>query len=214
MLRVLQRSALLTRLILCVAGGAVGLSNSYLPLPVPTLKDRSVAFPCQDNVCGCRNAAQCWSSCCCHTDQQKLDWARKNGVTPPDSFLQKMAWKKYSTCCAKTESVTKPKAESRAACCCAKVKMETAAQRIPAGCCQSQESPSKTVKAPPAPKDTVVIQALQQCQSVADHFLIVSLKLLPGEDPASALVFLSESVCEGLVTDVLPPVQPSEPVPD
>ncbi|QDT66545.1 hypothetical protein [Calycomorphotria hydatis] len=40
-------------------------------------------FPCQSHNCGCRTAGQCWNKCCCYTPQQRLAWARVNGIEPP-----------------------------------------------------------------------------------------------------------------------------------
>lgn len=64
-----------------VAGG--------LPLPIPqtATKDRSVPFPCMDCACGCGNADQCWTGCCCHTPAERLAWAREHGVTPPRALV-------------------------------------------------------------------------------------------------------------------------------
>lgn len=60
---------------------------SSMPLPVGTTrishKAGSQPFPCQDSPCGCKTAEQCWTNCCCTTPAQRLAWARKNGVTPP-----------------------------------------------------------------------------------------------------------------------------------
>lgn len=60
---------------------------SSMPLPVGTVgisdKAGSQPFPCQDSPCGCKTAEQCWTNCCCTTPAQRLAWARKNGVTPP-----------------------------------------------------------------------------------------------------------------------------------
>lgn len=60
---------------------------SSMPLPLGTIrisdKAGSQPFPCQDSPCGCKTAEQCWTNCCCTTPAQRLAWARKNGVTPP-----------------------------------------------------------------------------------------------------------------------------------
>lgn len=66
---------------LLVAGG--------VPLPIPTMaaKDRSSPFPCMDSPCGCQNAEQCWTSCCCHTRAERLAWAREHGVEPPRGLV-------------------------------------------------------------------------------------------------------------------------------
>ena len=59
---------------------------SGLPISLPgkSGKDLSVPFPCMDSPCGCQNAEQCWRSCCCTTLEQRIDWARKNHIKPPD----------------------------------------------------------------------------------------------------------------------------------
>lgn len=33
--------------------------------------------------CGCDSAEQCWRSCCCFTNQQKVVWAKKHSVSLP-----------------------------------------------------------------------------------------------------------------------------------
>jgi len=43
-------------------------------------KDRSRPFPCMDKPCGCATAEQCFSSCCCHSQAERLAWARAHGV--------------------------------------------------------------------------------------------------------------------------------------
>jgi len=45
------------------------------------------AFPCAGRMCGC-SANHCWSSCCCHTLAERLDWARKNNVRPPKTAIE------------------------------------------------------------------------------------------------------------------------------
>ncbi|MGE3406628.1 MAG: hypothetical protein AB7I37_07440 [Pirellulales bacterium] len=78
--RVAGRRFVATMALLAFVGTAVGLP---LPLARPD-KDRSQPFPCADRPCGCRNAEQCWRECCCFSMPEKLAWARRHGVTPPD----------------------------------------------------------------------------------------------------------------------------------
>lgn len=40
-------------------------------------------FPCENGGCGCASATECWTSCCCRTEEQRLVWAIENGVPPP-----------------------------------------------------------------------------------------------------------------------------------
>ena len=54
-----------------------------LPIPAPAAKDHSQRFPCENNPCGCRNAEDCWTHCCCTTVEERWAWARANNVEPP-----------------------------------------------------------------------------------------------------------------------------------
>ncbi|WP_144986065.1 hypothetical protein [Gimesia aquarii] len=56
--------------------------------PAGIQKDRTVPFPCQNRPCGCQSAGQCWKTCCCFTNREKLVWARANQVTPPECVTQ------------------------------------------------------------------------------------------------------------------------------
>ncbi len=78
--------------------------------PVATSADR---HPCENCACGCTSAEFCWDKCCCHSDSEKLEWARKHGVEPPE-FLVARASKAESgetesvrSCCAKSKSAPK-----------------------------------------------------------------------------------------------------------
>lgn len=42
-------------------------------------------YPCEHCGCGCASATECWSHCCCHTPEQRLQWAIEHGVMPPAS---------------------------------------------------------------------------------------------------------------------------------
>ena len=80
---------------LVVAAGAVGI-----PLPRPVAKDTSRPFPCMHHACGCTTAESCWQGCCCLSDQQKLAWAEKHGVTPPQDFFLHAAAIAKGRCCS------------------------------------------------------------------------------------------------------------------
>lgn len=54
-----------------------------VPLPALVVKTSSTPYPCQHHACGC-DADSCWRDCCCMSHQEKLAWARENGVTPPE----------------------------------------------------------------------------------------------------------------------------------
>ena len=54
-----------------------------LPLPASSPKDHSQPFPCQNRLCGCQNAEQCWRHCCCFTPEERWAWAEAHHVQPP-----------------------------------------------------------------------------------------------------------------------------------
>ena len=78
-------------------------------------------YPCEACGCGCSSAAHCWDKCCCHTDAEKLRWARQNGVRPPDFLIQRAAAKAESShsgpraCCGsrKLSDTQKSRAEKQ-----------------------------------------------------------------------------------------------------
>ncbi|MCA9237178.1 MAG: hypothetical protein KDA44_17010 [Planctomycetales bacterium] len=61
-----------------------------VPLPAPRRAAPGAAgerFPCENCPCGCGTAEHCWQDCCCHTLPERLAWAEREGVRPPDSAL-------------------------------------------------------------------------------------------------------------------------------
>ena len=80
--RVAARGA--KRLLSILLMSALLVGSAGIPVVSRIPKDRSQPFPCQDNPCGCSSADECWHNCCCHTNRQKIAWAREHGVTPPD----------------------------------------------------------------------------------------------------------------------------------
>src|SRR5882672_16023 len=55
-----------------------------VPLPASPRKSGDEPYPCQSSRCGCMSAEQFWRSCCCTTLEERLAWAERNNVTPPD----------------------------------------------------------------------------------------------------------------------------------
>ncbi|MGL5094970.1 MAG: hypothetical protein ACRDD1_05250, partial [Planctomycetia bacterium] len=92
-----------------------------LPLPGPA-KDVSVPFPCMHRACGCQNARQCWTSCCCTTLTERLVWAAANDVDvpkyvdrrdalpdPADGLVDLTADADPPACCLAERSCARPK---------------------------------------------------------------------------------------------------------
>jgi hypothetical protein len=99
-----------------IAWLAIGVSVSNLiPIPVPSSRTTAhPTFPCEGGQCGCATAQQCWKSCCCHTLQERLAWARQHGVLPPKelearhelaarSSMPVRKQRKRATCCSPCE---------------------------------------------------------------------------------------------------------------
>jgi hypothetical protein len=59
-------------------------SAGFLPLPVlPHKKKSGTPFPCQDHLCGCSSAKECWTHCCCFSVEERWAWAAAHHVEPP-----------------------------------------------------------------------------------------------------------------------------------
>lgn len=56
---------------------------SGMAIPTSESIDWSEPFPCMHCRCGCKTARQCWTNCCCHSLQERLAWAKANGIKPP-----------------------------------------------------------------------------------------------------------------------------------
>ena len=136
--------------------------SGYLPLPIPVLKDLSIPFPCQNMGCGCQNARQCWADCCCHSDQQKIEWAKANNVKPPAWFVAQLSD-------AGTES------ESCGSCCCSSQCCSAKPAATPvAKCCCSEAA----TREPPAPDSQTVFLSIKQqrhCGGQHDGYLHLDL---------------------------------------
>ncbi|MEO0530888.1 MAG: hypothetical protein AAF266_10000 [Planctomycetota bacterium] len=90
-------AALLAVYSMVIASGAplpIGwVAASVVPVAgddVPTER-----YPCENCPCGCGTAARCWAKCCCHTLPQRLAWARREGVRPPEEVLNRAAGAGY-----------------------------------------------------------------------------------------------------------------------
>ena len=115
MLKQLWKLEPLRKLILSVMAIGMFAFSLNIPTPVVIQKDAEVAFPCQNCPCGCENAQQCWDSCCCFSDTEKLLWARTNKVTPPDWFLERIADQSLLASLKRTTTAAEPK---KVVCCC------------------------------------------------------------------------------------------------
>lgn len=69
----------------CVTGVCLTylLAALEIPLPAAIHKESDQPFPCQNHVCGCQTAEQCWRHCCCFTAEERWAWAKARNVEPP-----------------------------------------------------------------------------------------------------------------------------------
>jgi len=91
LLRFIGQHACLRLLVACVTFAAFVIVFFGI-IPSPALIGRWVGasvsgpgrYPCEAHGCGCSSAEECWHDCCCYTLDQRLVWAIRNGVQPPD----------------------------------------------------------------------------------------------------------------------------------
>lgn len=95
-----QRAICCTLLVVLIAG-FVGFPLAQITPP------KEGRFPCENCPCGCANATFCWDTCCCFSDSEKLDWAAKNGVTPPEFLVARAAGSTHADSVANASQLAK-----------------------------------------------------------------------------------------------------------
>ena len=140
----------------------VALLFGVAPVPVfsPRGKDLSKPFPCQDSPCGCATAEECWHHCCCHSNREKVAWAREHYVTPPDFVVAAAA--------------EEEKAEPRSCCHhngCAKCAAKAAADRDP------HDAAEKQVKPASLRLTLVLVDAARRCHNLPQVWSFVAVGL-------------------------------------
>lgn len=118
----------------------VSFALSFVPMSIPQpteTKDTSAPFPCQNRPCGCQSAEQCWKSCCCFSNQEKLAWAKSEGVQLPAYVAKAAAREQRESCVAKQD----PEVPDQQDCCHA----EPGSNSKAAACCDTAEVHPQTV---------------------------------------------------------------------
>lgn len=140
-------------------------------------------FPCQHRHCGCNSADQCWRSCCCMSMQEKLAWAAKHGVTPPDYVVaaagEEDEDREPASCCHASD-------KNHASCCSAE------RGQVARRCC-SRDEPTSAAQLAAKPEredaeggfDWVLGIHAQKCQGLSIHWLTVGA-ILPPPAPIEA----------------------------
>jgi hypothetical protein len=179
---------------------------AILPIPVPTFHVAdtltSERFPCRGGSCGCKSAEQCWTNCCCNTPSQRLAWAKKNQVTPPEyavledappkktvqavcSVEKNTATKGGNLCCSKDS-----KESPRKSCC---EERHYSGIKVDRKCCEAKTAAQKTAADKPTPpkhalvkkeRSVVVSMLALKCQGADSVFtqlpwMIPSIRLEP-----------------------------------
>ena len=60
------------------------VAGAGISLPCPAAARLAERFPCERCGCGCQSAVQCWTYCNCFTFEEKVAWARQNGIAVPE----------------------------------------------------------------------------------------------------------------------------------
>lgn len=93
------------------------LSIVVCSLPIPIVwhskLQPSLPYPCENCPCGCDGPEKCWTTCCCMTPMQRLQWARERGITPPAYAVLELS---NATAPATNGAMAKAKSSSCAHC--------------------------------------------------------------------------------------------------
>lgn len=162
-----------------VASGAP-LPLAWVASFAPPAVDSDERFPCENCPCGCGTAEHCWRACCCHTLAERLAWARREGVRPPEMALDAAEraglnvseWRPAGRYVVRATSVAveKTPADESLPPCCRKAAACCAAAAEP--CCETRPKRKR-----PTPGVSIV-KALA-CQGLAEAWLALGVATLP-----------------------------------
>ena len=233
--RICSRAIRSAAVLLALVGYLVAATGVPVPVLLPAgasaVKDRSQPFPCMDRPCGCKDALQCWRSCCCTTPAERLAWARKHGVTPPvDLVAMDSAASKppaHSCCAAKHRPAAGPcctASHGHAATCDAAERGRASTQnccdarhgRAPQTASDGASRPSTTSQAEEHAEesvDFVVISAWRHCHGLAPLWSFLAAALSPPTpvgyefdwQMAGWLTLCSESAASAAISPAIPP---------
>ncbi len=159
--RAVQQSTRVRRTGAALALSAYLVAIVGLPVwePASTSGER---FACQSRRCGCRTAAQCWTSCCCFTLEERIAWARANNAEIPAQALARAA--------------TLATGDSPVA------KGDSAVAKACGNCCAHKTASAGKQTDSPARKGRVVwvdsVQA-QKCRGVAHGWMTLGMPVFP-----------------------------------
>jgi hypothetical protein len=119
-------------------------------------KNPGERFPCENSACGCSSADVCWDRCCCHTDTEKLAWARRNRVVPPSFLVKRVAENQ------RTQIASSPKPSC---CCCDSQNTGVLKRKTKSGSDQmAKRQDAEAVDAPSGELKMVLVWKAAQCR--------------------------------------------------
>jgi hypothetical protein len=132
-----------------------------IPAMQSTPKSDAIAsgerFPCENCPCGCSTAEFCWDQCCCHSDAEKIQWAKANAITPPKFLTDRVA---ASETPQTQQADLCSDAPADSSCCCCKAKPET-----------------KKTAAQPATTSVVLFWKAAQCRGIDSIWKLLSIAI-------------------------------------
>lgn len=73
------------RLLSAFLAAMYAITAAGVPIPTGGIAGNSgELYPCAGHACGCQSAEQCWRSCCCFSLAERMGWAERHGVRPPE----------------------------------------------------------------------------------------------------------------------------------
>lgn len=123
---------------------AFAFAAAGIPLPVASSPKTGELFPCAASGCGCDSAEKCWRSCCCHSLAERLAWAARNGVAPPDFALAEAGRAGLDATGQRLVSAKAVHAAVATESCCSK--RQTCCDSHSKSCCESHHGPKSEAK--------------------------------------------------------------------
>lgn len=191
----IPRQCLSWFLLLSVAFALTGFVG--VPSAKPSACPSAERFPCENCPCGCASAESCWDKCCCHNDGEKLAWADRNGVTPPEFLVARV-----------TKSRSWVAASSKPSCCHCSIKKTTKCEVSPAERSKGGESVDESCT------KAILMWKAAECRGISYFWTMVAAVYV---DPAHGIIqidppllgwinFFEEHACSHLIA-------PDPPIP-
>lgn len=175
----------LRRFVSCVVLAAYLGTVWGIPLPDSrNEKDRSTPYPCMNNPCGCKSAADCWAHCCCTTLKERVAWAVKHNVPIPREAKVAFAAEHRAAAAAEQEICSLESLEHKCEHGCCKHPHKGVTTELACTDCRSSKSTGSKVK-------FVLGVAALKCQGLATSWTVSGVVLPPAPTTSSNPLHLS-----------------------